>query len=127
MQSNVPTALTNQLITPEHLRRKALVYLRQSSLEQVERNTGSQAYQRNQVELARNYGWSDDLIEVIEDDLGKSGSSVDRRTGWQRMLDQIGLNVVGCVFAVNISRLGRQLLPIEELRIMAYIMEHCCA
>jgi DNA invertase Pin-like site-specific DNA recombinase len=119
MKTNQAITLTHPLITPEHLKRKAIVYLRQSSMEQVEKNTGSQAYQRNQVDLAQAYGWPDDLIEVIDDDLGKSGSSVDRRSGWQRMLDQIALNAVGCVFAVNISRLGRQLLPIEELRVMA--------
>ena len=80
-------SLTHPLITVEHLNRKAIVYIRQSSLDQVEKNTGSQAFQRNQVELARAYGWSEELIEVIDEDLGKSGSSVDRRTGWQRMLD----------------------------------------
>ena len=111
--------LTHPLITPEHLRRKALVYLRQSSLEQVEKNTGSQAYQRNQVELARAFGWPDDLIEVIDEDLGKSGSSVDRRTGWQRMLDQIAARSVGIIIAVNISRLSRELLPLEHLRVLA--------
>ena len=85
MKPNNAVASTHPLITAEHLKRKALVYLRQSSLEQVEKNTGSQAYQRNQVELARDYGWPEDLIEVIEDDLGKTGSSVDRRSGWQRI------------------------------------------
>ena len=115
---NAP-ALSHPLITPEHLRRKAVVYLRQSSLEQVEKRTGSQAYQRNQADLARDYGWTEDLIEVIDEDLGKSGSTVERRTGWQRMLDQIAAHAVGCVFAVNISRLGRELLALEHLRVMA--------
>jgi DNA invertase Pin-like site-specific DNA recombinase len=102
-----------------HLSRKALVYLRQSSPDQVEKNTGSQAFQRSQVELARSYGWPDDLIEIIDEDLGKSGSTVDRRTGWQRMLEAIAANTVGVVFAANISRLGRQMLPVEELRVLA--------
>ena len=67
MQSN-PATLTNPLITAEHSERaKPCVYLRQSSPEQVEKNTGSQAYQRNQVELARAYGWPEDLIEVIDE------------------------------------------------------------
>jgi DNA invertase Pin-like site-specific DNA recombinase len=69
--------------------------------------------------LALAYGWPEELIEVIDEDLGKSGSSVDGRTGWQRMLDQIAANSVGCVFAVNVSRLGRELLAIEQLRLMA--------
>ncbi len=84
MKTNDAATLTHPLITAEHLRRKAIVYVRQSSMEQVERNTGSQIYQRSQLDLARAYGWADDLVEVIDDDLGKSGSSVDRRTGWHR-------------------------------------------
>jgi DNA invertase Pin-like site-specific DNA recombinase len=69
--------------------------------------------------LARSYGWPDNLIEIIDEDLGKSGSSVDRRTGWQRMLKEIAANRVGVVFSVNISRLGREMLPVEELRLLA--------
>lgn len=119
MKGNDEVTLKHPLVTHEHLGRIALVYLRQSSLEQVEKNTGSQALQRNQVELARSYGWPDHLIEVIDEDLGKSGSTVDRRTGWQRMLKEIAANRVGAVFSVNISRLGREMLPVEELRILA--------
>jgi DNA invertase Pin-like site-specific DNA recombinase len=119
MKTNDQPTLKHPLITPEHLGRKALPYIRQSSAEQVEKNTGSQTFQRNQVELARSYGWPDHLIEVIDEDLGKSGSTVDRRTGWQRMLKEIAANKVGAVFSVNISRLGREMLPVEELRILA--------
>jgi DNA invertase Pin-like site-specific DNA recombinase len=119
MKTNDKPTLKHPLITPEHLGRKALPYIRQSSVEQVEKNTGSQTFQRNQVELARSYGWPDHLIEVIDEDLGKSGSTVDRRTGWQRMLKEIAANKVGAVFSVNVSRLGREMLPVEELRILA--------
>jgi DNA invertase Pin-like site-specific DNA recombinase len=119
MKNTEGTLLTNPLITTQHLTRKALIYVRQSSVDQVERNTGSQAFQRNQADLARAYGWPEELIEVIDEDLGRSGSTVDRRTGWQKMFDQIAAHKVGCVFAVNISRLGRELLPIEQLRTMA--------
>src|SRR5215813_1271980 len=118
MKSNEGGTLTNSLITPDHRRRKAIVYLRQSSLEQVEKNTGSQAFQRSQVDLARAYGWPVDSIEII-DDLGKSGSTVDRRSGWQSMLEQIAANAVGVVFAANISRLGREMLALEHLRVLA--------
>jgi DNA invertase Pin-like site-specific DNA recombinase len=119
MKSDDSPTLSHPLITREHRRRKVLIYLRQSSIEQVEKNTGSQAFQRDQVQLARSYGWTDDLIEVIDEDLGKSGSTVDRRTGWQRMLREIAANRVGAIFSVNISRLGREMLPVEELRILA--------
>jgi DNA invertase Pin-like site-specific DNA recombinase len=119
MKTNDQPTLTHPLVTHEHLGRKALNYVRQSSAEQVEKNTGSQTFQRNQVELARSYGWPEHLIEIIDEDLGKSGSTVDRRTGWQRMLKEIAANRVGAVFSVNISRLGREMLPVEELRILA--------
>jgi DNA invertase Pin-like site-specific DNA recombinase len=119
MTPNQAQILTHPLITAEHLLRKAVVYIRQSSVEQVEKNTGSQAYQRSQFELAQTYGWPVDRIEVIDEDLGKSGSSVDRRTGWQRMLKEIAANKVGVVFAANVSRLGREMLPLEELRLLA--------
>jgi len=119
MKNNQTATLTHPLISAEHLRRKALVYVRQSSLEQVEKNVGSQAFQRSQEELARLYGWPEDLIEVIDEDLGKSGSTVDRRDGWQKMLKEIAGNTVGAIFVANIARLGRQMLPIEELRLLA--------
>jgi DNA invertase Pin-like site-specific DNA recombinase len=119
MKTNQAETLTHPLITAEHLRRKAIIYLRQSSLEQVEKNTGSQAFQRSQEDLARVFGWPDDLIEVVDEDLGKTGSSVERRSGWKQMLKEIAMNIVGAIFVANISRLGREMLPIEELRILA--------
>src|SRR5262245_49759944 len=118
MTNDAPT-LTNPLITPEHLRRKAIVYLRQSSVEQVEKKTGSQVFQRNETELAGAYGWQEELITVIDEDLSKSVSAVDQRTGWQRMLEEIAANRVGAVFAANISRLGREVLALEQLRVLA--------
>src|SRR5687767_11581249 len=119
METKNITTLTHPLITPEHLGRKAIVYVRQSSQEQVEKNTGSQAFQGTQLDMALAYGWSRDRVEVIDEDLGKSGSTIDRRTGWQRMLEAIAAHKVGVVFAANVSRLGRQMLPIEELRLLA--------
>jgi DNA invertase Pin-like site-specific DNA recombinase len=119
MQPSENTLLSHSLITPDHLRKRALIYLRQSSMEQVERNTGSTQFQRNQVDLARSYGWPDHLIEVLDEDLGKSGASTQGRTGWQKMLDQIAANQVGAVFAANVSRLARQLIDFETLRILA--------
>src|SRR5262249_26043701 len=73
----------------------------------------------SQFDLARTYGWPDDSIEIIDDDLGRSGSSVDRRSGWQRMLEQIAANTVGVVFAANISRLWREMLALGHLRVFA--------
>jgi DNA invertase Pin-like site-specific DNA recombinase len=107
--------LTNPLVTAAQLKRKAIIYVRQST----EENPSSRALRESQVELARAYGWPEHLIEVIDEDLGKCGSSLEHRTGWQRMLDQVANNKVGAVFAANISRLSRQLIAYEQLRILA--------
>ncbi|MCK7483946.1 MAG: recombinase family protein [Candidatus Moduliflexus flocculans] len=73
-------------ISAGHLQRLAIVYLRQSSPRQVEENTGSTDFQRDQADYARQWGWPENAIEIIDEDLGLSGTSVKARTGWQRVL-----------------------------------------
>jgi DNA invertase Pin-like site-specific DNA recombinase len=119
MNDNEPTNRTHPLITPDHLRRLAVVYCRQSSEKQVEQNTGSTQYQRNLAEVAREYGWQDSQIIIIDDDLGKSGSTTIGRTGWQRLEEMIEANQVGAVFAANISRLARNVYDFEVFRMRA--------
>ena len=119
MQNNGFTPQTHPLLTPDHLRRLAVVYIRQSSEEQVRENTGSTAYQRSLADVARSYGWPDSLIIPIDDDLGMSGSSIERRTGWQRLQLMIAEKQVGAVFVATISRLSRQLIDFEVFRLMA--------
>ena len=101
------------LIIADHLSRKAIIYVRESA-----ENTGSRAISESQVQFARAYGWPEHLIEVIEDDLGKSGASTGR-SGWQRMLANIATNSVGIVFAISVSRLTRQVSAYEQLRSLA--------
>src|SRR5215470_13651147 len=110
---------SHPLVLHDHLRRKAVIYVRQSSEEQVRQNTGSTDYQRSLAAVARSYGWPDSLIEIIDEDLGRSGSSSERRTGWQRLQRMVAANEVGVVFVVTISRLSRQVLDFEVFRIMA--------
>ena len=83
MKNNELTRQIHPMITHDHLARRAIIYIRQSSDHQVRENTGSTEYQRNLVAVAEAYGWQDSDIEVIDEDLGKSGSSSERRTGWQ--------------------------------------------
>jgi DNA invertase Pin-like site-specific DNA recombinase len=113
---NINNQLTKQshpLITPEHLRRLAVIYIRQATKE----NTGTN-HQRNLATVARDYGWPDCQIEMVED-LGKSGSSAEQWTGWQRLLGLIEENLVGAVFVTDISRLSRQVLGIAFRRLAA--------
>ena len=70
---------------------------------QVREHTGSAQFQRNLAAVARSYGWPESQIKIIEDDLGKSGSSTQGRTGWQRLQQMIEAEQVGAVFGANIS------------------------
>jgi DNA invertase Pin-like site-specific DNA recombinase len=110
---------THLLITPDHLRRVAVIYLRQSTPEQVQKNTGSTAYQRSLAAVAQSYGWADSQIKIIDEDLGRSGSTTQGRTGWQRLQEMIEAGQVGAVFVANVSRLAREVSAFELFRMRA--------
>ena len=94
-------------VTPSHLHRPAIVYVRQSSLAQVERNTESTALQYDLVSRAVELGWPKSAVRVIDDDLGVSGASVVGRVGFADLAAQVGLGEVGIVLAIEVSRLAR--------------------
>ena len=94
-------------ITAAHRGRAALVYVRQSSLSQVERNTESTALQYNLVTRAVELGWPKQAVRVIDDDLGVSGSSATGRSGFAVLVASVGLGEVGIVLAIEVSRLAR--------------------
>jgi excisionase family DNA binding protein len=91
-------------ITPEHLARSAFIYVRQSTSDQVLNNHESRHRQYALVDRARALGWS--VIEVIDDDLGRSGSGV-ARPGFERLLGAICESRVGAVVSIEASRLAR--------------------
>lgn len=91
-------------IGADHRRRRAYVYIRQSTLDQVHNNRESQRRQYALAERARELGWED--VEVIDDDLGRSGSGT-RRPGFERLLGGLCGGRVGAVFCVEASRLAR--------------------
>jgi len=92
-------------ISAEHLARSAYVYVRQSSTYQVANNLESQRRQYGLVERARQLGW--ETVEVIDEDLGKSGSGGAERPGFQKLLAAICEGRVGAVFSLEASRLAR--------------------
>ena len=94
-------------IQPDHLERLAEVYVRQSSLHQVQFNTASTARQYNLVERAKELGWPDEKIIVIDQDQGHSGASLEGRDGFKLMMKDILLGKVGAVFSLEASRLAR--------------------
>src|SRR6187397_385312 len=91
-------------ITPDHLARQAIVYIRQSTADQVANNLESQRRQYNLPERARQLGWSD--VAVIDDDLGRSGGGI-ARPGFEKLLAAICEGRVGAVVSVEASRLAR--------------------
>ena len=93
-------------IKPEHLVRKAIVYLRQSSEKQVRQNTESQRLQYELAERVRSLGWQE--IEVINSDLGSSAAMGSAsREGFERVLTSVALGEIGIVVSREVSRLSR--------------------
>lgn len=93
-------------ITSEHLSRVAIVYIRQSSMQQVRHNVESQRLQYSLADRARGLGWRQ--VEIIDDDLGASASAgARRRDGFQKMVASVSLGSVGIVFCRELSRLSR--------------------
>ncbi|MBI1220822.1 MAG: recombinase family protein [Rhodobacteraceae bacterium] len=94
-------------ICGQHRDRQAIVYVRQSTLQQVERNQESTRLQYALVDRAFALGWSRQAIVVVDDDLGRSGASIEGRLGFQRLVAEVGLGRVGLVLGVEMSRLAR--------------------
>src|ERR1700739_1649409 len=93
-------------IKPEHLARKAIVYLRQSSEKQVRQNKESQLLQYAMAERVRALGWQE--VEIINNDLGSSaGLAAAQREGFERVLSSVALGEVGIVGSREVSRLSR--------------------
>ena len=90
-----------------HRERSAIVYVRQSTVQQVERHQESTRLQYALVERAFQFGWARETIVVIDDDLGRSGASIEGRLGFQRLVAEVGLGNVGLVLGVEMSRLAR--------------------
>src|ERR1700741_232062 len=98
--------LCNPKIKPEHLARKAIVYLRQSSDKQVRQNKESQRLQYDVAERMRALGWKE--VEIINSDLGSSAAIASaRREGFERVLSSVALGEVGIVGSREASRLSR--------------------
>lgn len=91
-------------ITTEHLARSACVHIRQSTADQLTHNHESRRRQYGLIDRAKQLGWSN--IDVIDDDLGRSGGGI-ARPGFKRLLTTICDGRVGAVLAIEASRLAR--------------------
>src|SRR5512140_1675621 len=90
-----------------HFDRVAVVFVRQSTPQQVNDHQESTARQYALADRAVELGWPRERVIVIDDDLGKSGQSVEGRPGFQRLLAEVALDQVGLVLGLETSRLAR--------------------
>jgi hypothetical protein len=90
-----------------HLGRDAYVYVRQSTLTQVQHHTESLARQYELRERAVALGWDAHQVKVIDADLGRSGSETTAREGFKELVADVGLGHVGIIFGIEVSRLAR--------------------
>lgn len=94
-------------IDGRHRERLAIVYIRQSTPQQIERHQESTRLQYALVDRAAQFGWPRENVVVIDDDLGHSGATVEGRLGFQRLVAEVGLGNVGLVLGIEMSRLAR--------------------
>jgi DNA invertase Pin-like site-specific DNA recombinase len=113
--------MTSEKIRPHHLERKALLYVRQSSVHQVQHNRESSALQYAMQGRLRALGWS--TIEVIDDDLGRSAAGSVQRAGFERMVAEVCLGKVGAVCAREVSRFARNSRDWQQLIEMCRVVD----
>ncbi|HVG96053.1 MAG TPA: recombinase family protein, partial [Chloroflexota bacterium] len=100
-------ALGAEKVQPWHQDRQAVVYVRQSTAQQVLDHQESARLQYGLTTRAQALGWAPDRILVIDDDQGKSGASAVERAGFQRLVSEVSLDHVGLILGVEMSRLAR--------------------
>jgi DNA invertase Pin-like site-specific DNA recombinase len=98
---------SSDLVTPRHLRGKALIYIRQSTPHQVLSNQESLRLQYALRQRAVSLGWPAEAIEVIDADLGLSAAAVSHRPGFQDLVAQVTLGQVGIILSFDVTRLAR--------------------
>jgi len=94
-------------ITASHRSRAAVIYVRQSTLAQLERNTESTARQYDLAARAVALGWPPAAVRVVDADLGVSGSATGQRDGFEGLVAEVALGQVGIILALEASRLAR--------------------
>jgi DNA invertase Pin-like site-specific DNA recombinase len=101
------SAPATQKVTAEHLKRRAFLYVRQSTGRQVIENTESTQRQYALRQRAVGLGWPLDQITVIDSDLGQSGTSSVDRQGFQFLMTEVSMGRAGIVLGLEVSRLAR--------------------
>jgi hypothetical protein len=99
--------LRSEKVLACHRDRLAIVYVRQSTAQQVLNHQESTRLQYGLVDRAQALGWPADRVLVIDEDLGRSGTRADDRAGFQRLVLEVSLDHVGLILGVEMSRLAR--------------------
>lgn len=99
--------LPNKKVTTEHLKRDDYLYIRQSSIKQIQSNQESTKRQYALKEQALSLGWNIEQIKIIDKDQGKSGGQINLREGFQYLVSQVSLEKAGIVMGLEVSRLAR--------------------
>src|SRR5580704_6455279 len=99
--------MKSELIKPNHLDRKAVVYIRQSSPQQVINNQESLRLQYALRQRARELGWHEADIDVIDCDLGLSGAAAAHRQGFKELVARVTLGEIGIILSIEVTRLAR--------------------
>jgi DNA invertase Pin-like site-specific DNA recombinase len=107
MTALLPWERLGSKVGNRHLERLAVVYVRQSTRQQVLDHGESTRLQYGLVERAVALGWETSRVLVIDEDLGKSGASATGRLGFQRLVTEITMGHVGLVLGIEMSRLAR--------------------
>jgi len=100
-------ALPPEKIASRHRERLAIVYVRQSTPQQIERHQESTRLQYALVDRAVDLGWQRECVLIVDDDLGRTASTIEGRLGFQRLMTEVGLGNVGLVLGIEVSRLAR--------------------
>jgi DNA invertase Pin-like site-specific DNA recombinase len=101
------TGTSHEKVKPDHLKRNAYLYIRQSTLRQVLENAESTFRQYDLRQAAVALGWPIERIMVIDSDQGQSGATAADREGFQRLVTEVSLGRVGIVLGLEVSRLAR--------------------
>jgi DNA invertase Pin-like site-specific DNA recombinase len=96
-----------ELVTPDHLARTAIIYVRQSSPHQVLNNQESLRLQYALRQRAADLGWAQGRIEVVDADLGLTAAATAHREGFKEVLARVTLGEVGIILSVDVTRLSR--------------------
>src|SRR5262245_26827536 len=107
MSTSGSRSVSHDKILRQHLERLAVVYVRQSTPQQVLNHQESTRLQYGLEDRAMNLGWHEERVLIIDEDLGKSGASSEERVGFQRLVSEVSLNHVGIILGIEISRLAR--------------------